>query len=167
LARVNPQSIARKIEKISWVREVQISRNWFNGAVVITITPRQPLAFFNSDQVAGQTIDKDGVLFSLPGYSNQDLAIISANRPESALKANELFTMLPESFRAQITSMVATSPSTFTLNALIKGREIRIRWGDSQDISLKIAVINSLLQLPENKGVHVIDVVAPHAPIVK
>jgi hypothetical protein len=47
------------------------------------------------------------------------------------------------------------------------GRVIRIRWGDSQDMALKISVINELLQLPENKRIKVIDVVAPHAPIVK
>jgi hypothetical protein len=47
------------------------------------------------------------------------------------------------------------------------GREIRIRWGDSQDVALKISVITKLLQLPENKRIKLIDVVAPHAPIVK
>jgi hypothetical protein len=34
-------------------------------------------------------------------------------------------------------------------------------------MALKISVINELLQLPENKRIKVIDVVAPHAPIVK
>lgn len=167
LARVNPQSIERKIGKISWVRQVAIKRDWIDGAVTITLTPRQPLAFFNSDQISGQTIDEYGVLFSLPGYTNPDLAVISAKSPESALKANELFTALPENFRRQITSMVATSSNTFTLNSTLDGREIRIRWGDSQDLSLKISAINSLLQLPENKRITLIDVVSPYAPIVK
>jgi len=167
LARVNPQSVARKIEKLSWVKDVTISRNWLSGVVAIEISPRQPLAFFNSDQVPGQTIDEDGQLFSLPGYTNPDLALISAKSPESALQANELFTQLPENFRRSITSMMATSSNTFTLNSTLDGRDIRIRWGDSQDMALKISVINSLLKLPENKRITVIDVVAPHAPIVK
>jgi cell division septal protein FtsQ len=167
LARVNPQSAARKIEKLSWVKDVAISRNWLSGAVAIEINPRQPLAFFNSDQVPGQTIDEEGQLFSLPGYTNPDLALISAKSPDSALKANELFTALPENFRKNITSMLATSSNTFTLNSTLEGRDIRIRWGDSQDMALKISVINSLLKLPENKKIKVIDVVAPHAPIVK
>ena len=167
LARVNPQSAARRIEKLSWVQDVAISRNWLSGAVAIEINPRQPLAFFNSDQVPGQTIDEEGQLFSLPGYTNPDLALISAKSPDSALKANELFTQLPESFRSHITSMMATSTNTFTLNSTLEGRDIRIRWGDSQDMALKISVINSLLKLPENKKIKVIDVVAPHAPIVK
>ena len=167
LARVNPQSAARKIEKLAWVKDVAISRNWLNGVVAIEISPREPLAFFNPDQVPGQTIDEEGQLFSLPGYSNPDLALISAKSPESALKANELFTQLPENFRRNITSIMATSTNTFTLNSTLEGRDIRIRWGDSQDMALKISVINSLLKLPENKKIKMIDVVAPHAPIVK
>ena len=167
LARVNPQSVARRIEKLPWVKNVSISRDWLSGVVAIEISPRQPLAFFNSDQVPGQTIDEEGQLFSLPGYSNSDLALISAKNPDSALKANELFTALPENFRKNITSMIATSTNTFTLNSILEGRDIRIRWGDNQDMALKISVINSLLKLPENKEIKLIDVVAPHAPIVK
>lgn len=167
LARVNPQSAARKIEKSPWIKDAKISRDWLSGVVRIEVTPREPLAFFNSDQVPGQTIDEDGQLFSLPGYTNPDLALISAKSPESALKANELFTQLPENFRAQITSMLATSTNTFTLNSVINGRELRIRWGDNQDMALKISVINKLLKLPENKRIKLIDVVAPYAPIVK
>lgn len=167
LARVNPQFAARKIEKLSWVKDVSISRNWLSGVVAIEISPRQPLAFFNSDQVPGQTIDKEGQLFSLPGYTNPDLALISAKSPDSALKANELFTALPENFRRSITSMMATSSNTFTLNSTLEGRDIRIRWGDGQDMMLKISVINSLLKLPENKKIEMIDVIAPYAPIVK
>lgn len=167
LARVNPQSAARKIEKSPWIKDAKISRDWLSGVVRIEVTPREPLAFFNSDQVPGQTIDQDGQLFTLPGYTNPDLALISAKSPESALKANELFTQLPENFRAQITSMLATSTNTFTLNSVINGRELRIRWGDNQDMALKISVINKLLKLPENKRIKMIDVVAPYAPIVK
>jgi len=167
LARVNPQSVARRIEKLAWVKDVSISRDWLSGVVAIEISPRQPLAFFNSDQVPGQTIDEEGQLFSLPGYSNPDLALISAKNPDSALKANELFTALPENFRKNITSMIATSSNTFTLISTLEGREIRIRWGDNQDMALKISVINELLQLPENKKIKLIDVVAPYAPIVK
>lgn len=167
LARVNPSSSERKIGKISWVREVSISRNWLSGEVTVAVSPREPLAFFNADQVPGQTIDQDGSLFVLPGYANDQLALISAKSPQSALKANELFIDLPEEFRSSISSMVATSDNTFTLIKEAKNRSIRIRWGDSSEMTLKISVIEKLLNLPENKGITLIDVVAPHAPIVK
>lgn len=167
LARVNPSSSERKIGKISWVREVSVSRNWLSGEVTVAISPREPLAFFNADQIPGQAIDQEGSLFVLPGYANNELALISAKSPQSALKANELFIDLPEDFRSGISSMVATSDNTFTLIKEVKDRSIRIRWGDSSEITLKISVIEKLLNLPENKGITLIDVVAPHAPIVK
>ncbi|MFM9151929.1 MAG: cell division protein FtsQ/DivIB [Candidatus Planktophila sp.] len=167
LARVNPSSSERKISKIAWIKGVSISRNWFSGEITVAITSREPLAFFNNEQVPGQTIDKDGVLFVLPGYVNDELALISAKSPQSALKANELFINLPAEFRSSISSMVATSDNTFTLVKEKENRSIRIRWGDSSEVTLKIAVIEKLLNLPENEGISLIDVVAPHAPIVK
>jgi cell division protein FtsQ len=167
LARVNPSSVERKVSQIPWIKDVSLSRNWVSGEVDISLTSRKPLAFFNALEVPGQTIDEEGALFTLPGFTSTELALISAKSPESALKANELFIALPTDFRKTITSMSATSTNTFTFNTLYKGREIRIRWGDSQEISLKISVIGKLLELPENKAITLIDVVAPHAPIVK
>jgi len=167
LARVNPSSVERRIGQIPWIKDVSLARNWISGEVAISVTPRKPLAFFNAQESPGQTIDLDGELFTLPGFSSADLAQISAKSPQSALKANELFIALPTEFRKRITLMTATSTETFTFNTLYKGREIRVRWGDSQEISLKISVIERLLELPENKEITLIDVVAPHAPIVK
>jgi len=167
LARVNPSSVERKVSQIPWIKDVSLSRNWVSGEVDISLTPRKPVAFFNAQESLGQTIDLEGELFTLPGFSSTDLAQISAKSPQSALKANELFIALPEDFRKRVTLMTATSTETFTFNTLYKGREIRVRWGDSQEISLKISVIEKLLALPENKSITLIDVVAPHAPIVK
>jgi cell division protein FtsQ len=167
LARVNPSSVERRIGQIPWIKDVSLARNWISGEVAISVTPRKPLAFFNAQESPGQTIDLDGELFTLPGFSSADLAQISAKSPQSALKANELFIALPTEFRKRITLMTATSTETFTFNTLYKGRKIRVRWGDSQEISLKISVIERLLELPENKEITLIDVVAPHAPIVK
>jgi cell division septal protein FtsQ len=167
LARVNPSSVERRIGQIPWIKDVSLARNWISGEVAIAVTPRKPLAFFNAQESPGQTIDLDGELFTLPDFSSADLAQISAKSPQSALKANELFIALPTEFRKRITLMTATSTETFTFNTLYKGREIRVRWGDSQEISLKISVIERLLELSENKEITLIDVVAPHAPIVK
>lgn len=167
LARVNPSAAERRINQIPWIKEVSLARNWISGEVAISVIPRKPLAFFNAQEFPGQTIDEEGALFTLPGFAGSDLAQISAKSPQSALKANELFIALPEEFRKRITLMSATSTDTFIFNTVYKGREIQIRWGDSKEISLKISVIEKLLELPENKGITLIDVVAPHAPIVK
>lgn len=167
LARINPRLTSRKLSEISWIQEARISRNWLEGSVTIEIIPREPIAFFNSQIKQGQTIDEQGNLFTLPGYSNPELARISATSPESAIAANELFTSLPENFRASISSMSATSLKTFTLMKSFKKESIRIQWGDATQVGLKVRVVEKLLTLPENRKISLIDVAAPHAPIVK
>jgi cell division protein FtsQ len=167
LARINTQSTEEKIAQIKWVQDVEISRNWISGKVALAVTVREPIAYFNTDQAEGQTIDSDGELFVLPGFSNSELAVISAASPASALEANTLFTTFPVDFRRSITSMVATDSTSFILNSRFKGREIEIQWGDSSEMNLKIAVIGRLLALPENKKITMIDLLAPHAPIVR
>ena len=167
LARINIRSTEEKIGAITWVRDVQISRNWINGKVVLAVSVRKPIAYFNTDQKEGQTIDSEGELFVLPGFSSNELPQISSISPASALAANALFTAFPIDFRGSITSMVASTSTTFIVNSRLKGRDIQIRWGDSSEMNLKIAVINRLLALPENKEITVIDLLAPHAPIVR
>lgn len=167
LARVNTQAAKENIQEIGWIREVHISRNWIDGNVELSVTVRDPIAFFNINQVKDQTIDNQGELFVLPGFSNPELPVISSATPAGALEANDLFTAFPVDFRRSITSMVATASSSFILNAKLKGRDVKIRWGDSAEMNLKISVIDRLLTLPENKKITVIDLLAPHAPIVR
>lgn len=166
LARVNIQSSKDNLQEITWIREADISRNWIDGRIRISVKAREPIAYFNTDEIKGQTIDNEGVLFVLPGFSNPELAIISSATADGALEANALFTAFPLDFRRSITSMVATSPSSFVVNSKLKGRDIEIRWGDNSEMNLKISVIDRLLALPENKKITMIDLLAPHAPIV-
>ena len=109
LARINTRSTKENIQEIRWIHEVDISRNWIDGKVRISVKAREPIAYFNTEQVEGQTIDSQGELFVLPGFSNPELPVISSATPAGALEANELFTTFPADFRRTITSMVATT----------------------------------------------------------
>jgi hypothetical protein len=46
-------------------------------------------------------------------------------------------------------------------------QSLTLRFGDAQEIDLKIKVFTALIELEENKNISTIDVSAPHAPIVK
>lgn len=166
LARINTRATEKRITEITWVQEAQISRNWINGDVVLEVIVRRPIAYFNTDQIEGQTIDSNGEPFILPGFKGADLPVISSASPAGALAASTLFTKIPNDFRGSITSMVAQSSTSFVVNTRHKGRELTIRWGDSSEINLKIAVIERLLAQPENKKITFIDLLAPYAPIV-
>ena len=162
LARVEPRAIAHRISHLTWIENVEISRNWINGKVAITITPRTPTAYFN-----GATIDSSGTIFTLPGFSGGDLPRVSASTPQLGLSAITLFQGLPRDFKSQVISLSAHNDSNFAMQVNLNGREIRVLWGKNEKSELKIEVIQALLALEENKNIRRIDVSAPHAPIVK
>jgi cell division protein FtsQ len=162
LARVEPRAIAHRISHLTWIKNVEISRNWINGKVAIAITPRTPTAYFN-----GATIDASGTIFTLPGFSGGDLPRVSASTPQLGLSAITLFQGLPRDFKSQVISLSAHNDSNFAMQVTLNGREIRVLWGKNEKSELKIEVIQALTALEENKNIRRIDVSAPHAPIVK
>lgn len=162
IARVEPRATALRIESIDWIASAEVSRSWVSGEVVISIKPRRPSALFN-----GQTIDRGGAIFSLPGYVPQALPRISAPSTAAGLQALELYRVVPVTFQDQITSLTAFNESNFAISLNYGGRAIRIQWGRNEESALKVEVISALLNLPENKKIRRIDVSAPHAPIVK
>ena len=162
LARVEPRAIAHRIEDLTWIKSVDISRNWINGEVEIVVTPRTPSAYFN-----GATMDASGTIFTLPGFEGADLPRVSAPTPELGLSAIELFQSLPEDFKSKVISLSAHNDSNIAMQIALDEREIRVLWGANEKSALKIEVINALVALEENKNIRRIDVSAPHAPIVK
>jgi hypothetical protein len=46
-------------------------------------------------------------------------------------------------------------------------RSLTLRFGDADEIDLKIKVFKALIERSENKNISTVDVSAPHAPIVK
>lgn len=162
LARVEPRAIAHRISSITWIKRVEISRNWISGKVGIAITPRTPTAYFN-----GATIDASGTIFTLPGFSGGDLPQVSAATPQLGLAAISLFRSLPYDFRSEVLSLSAHNDSNFAMQIALNGRDIRVLWGKNEKSDLKIQVIKALTALEENKNIRRIDVSAPHAPIVK
>jgi hypothetical protein len=86
---------------------------------------------------------------------------------EGGLAAIEVFTSLPESFSKNIDRMSAARADNFLIYGQFQGQDLRIIWGNGDDIDLKVQVIEALLQREENKNLRMIDVSAPHAPIVK
>ena len=96
LARVEPRAIAHRIENLTWIKSVEISRNWINGKVAIAITPRTPTAYFN-----GSTMDASGTVFTLPGFNGGELPRVSASTPELGLSAIALFQGLPRNLRRE------------------------------------------------------------------
>lgn len=161
LARIEPRRLSKSLTSLSWIKEADVSRNWFSGSVTISIDPREPIGAFG-----GRYIDSSGAIFD-PVGAPVDVPQLRAPTPETGLAAAKLFASLPADFRQNIASMSARSASDFSMVLSGPSRNLTLRFGDSQEIDLKIKVFKALIELEENKNISQIDVSAPHAPIVK
>ena len=162
LARIEPRSAEHRIESLTWIKKISISRDWISGQVNLAITPRTPKAYYN-----GKTLDASGKIFELPGFDGGKLPQVSAPTPELGIEAVALFRDLPVDFRDQVTSLSALNEANFSLAINHKGRSLSVKWGANVENPLKVQVIQALLEQPENKRIKRVDLSAPHAPIVK
>jgi len=167
LARVDSRALSKRIEASDWVNSVDISRNWINGRVVINISPRVPVALFSSLGKPQLALDASGKEFKAPGAVPPGLPNVSASSVASGSVAIEVFTQMPKSFSKDIDRLTALSPTNISIFGKFSNQKLQIIWGDGEETSLKIKVVTALLDLPENKSIKLIDVSAPHAPIVK
>lgn len=167
LARVDARALANRLGTINWIESADISRNWLNGKVAVDLQLRTPVALYTQLGKPQVALDASGVTFQLPGEIPAGLPNVSSSSIASGLIAIEVFTQMPKEFRDGIDRITAASPTNVLINGKFNDRTLQIFWGDSEDTSLKLKVIAALLDLPENKKIRMIDVTAPHAPIVK
>lgn len=162
LARIEPRSIEKYFDEISWVKNASVSRNWINGHVSITLTPRIAVGIYKK-----QAIDASGAIFDLPGSQLRGLPVVAASTPALGLSAISLFSQLPSDIRDSMISMIAPAESFITSLQRKGASTITVTWGQASQVDLKVSVYRALLALPENKNIHRVDLSAPHAPIVK
>jgi cell division septal protein FtsQ len=162
LARVEPRAVAAQFEKLDWVLEARVTRNWINGKVLIELTERTPVARYNNT-----VIDSTGKSFVLRELPPTNLVQIQAADLAAAIRAVTFFTTLPPDLKSALTVVKMRSSGALVLVANNAGKNLEIRWGSDSDNELKIKVYKALIALPENAAIKRVDVSAPHAPIVK
>jgi cell division protein FtsQ len=162
LARVEPRAVAAQIEKLDWVSNATVTRNWINGKVSIELAERTPVAIFNDT-----VIDSTGKSFVLRESPSANLVQIQAGDLAAAIKAVNFFTALPADLKSTLTVVKVRSSGALVLVVENAGKKHEIRWGNDGENELKIKVYKALIALPENSEIKRVDVSAPHAPIVK
>jgi len=167
LARVDAKAISLRLKSADWIESADISRNWISGKVVVDLHPRVPVAIYNEPGKAQVALDASGKVFKAPAKIPAGLPNVSASSVESGLAAIKVFTQLPKEFSSGIDRLSAAGVTNLLIYGKFRGQSLRIIWGDGEDTALKVRVINALLEQPENKSLKMIDVTAPHAPIVK
>lgn len=167
LARLDPRALSNRLRSFDWIDNSQVSRNWISGKISISIQTRTPIALYSEPGKPQVALDASGKTFAMPSDIAQGLPKVSATSVEGGLAAIKLFTELPKSFSEKIDRMSAARIDNFLIYGEFSGQNLRIIWGDGADTDLKVEVISALLQRDENKNLRMIDVSAPHAPIVK
>jgi cell division septal protein FtsQ len=162
LARVEPRAVAAQIEKLDWVSNATVTRNWINGKVSIELIERTPVAIFNDT-----VIDSTGKSFVLRESPSEKLVQIQAGDLAAAIKAVNFFTTLPSDLKSTLTVVKVRSSGALVLVVDNAGKKLEIRWGNDGENELKLKVYKALIALPENAEIKRVDVSAPHAPIVK
>ena len=162
LSRIEPRSIERSLEELSWIKQASIARDWIKGKVTITVTPRIAVGMYK-----GKAIDSSGTLFVIPGKVPAGLPQVTAASPKLGLEAIALFTNLPSEIQQSIISVTASNANSISSWQEQGGRKLKVTWGSARDLDLKVTVLKALLELPENQTIKRVDLSAPHAPIVK
>lgn len=162
LARIQPRVIATKFENLAWVKNAEVSRNWFNGKVTIRIIERTPIAIYN-----GKAFDIEGKTFDLQGSGTSELVQIQASDSKSALEAVDLLTVLDSQIKQSLRTVTVQKTGSLDLLLAQDSGTLEIKWGLNSENELKTRVYEEIIALPENNRVTRIDLSAPHAPIVK
>lgn len=141
--------------------------------LAVTVTAQRPVAMLRTSDGTLTAVDSKGrILNSVSGTSSSGIPVIDVTDVKSALRRDAIketlaiLSSLPESLRQRVSSVVTKTQDSIT-TGLDKGK-YTIIWGDSSDLALKKAVVNTLLSDSNALGSHTeIDVSAPTRPILK
>lgn len=164
MARLESQKFAKSLKGYTWLDHSNISKDWLKGIVTVRVWTRTPVAQFQN-----HLVDGTGVVFDLPSADLSHLPTIAGRDVEAAKVAARILTALPNQMRANVKNILmrGSDSAVLTIADTTLKRALTVAWGDESNMALKVQVYQALVALPENSKIRVIDLSAPHAPIVK
>lgn len=161
LLRLDSKGIKERLEDNAWVQNAAIHRV-FPDTIVIDITEREPGAVVKINDRSNWVISTDGAWLSAATTDDWENAMkiidVSPSMPapiSGAMCADgginnalDILNSISDDLRSRIVSISAESSIKTSLN-LVDG--VTVAFGDSSDIEVKEAVINSLLNEYEGR----------------
>ena len=177
LARMNPKHEENLITDLEWVQSAQVSRNWWNREVTVSVTPKIPIAIFKFAGAATSRpryLASDGSDFLSP-QSFTNLATVSLlNRSKNWAEQRRIVAgfvgNLPADLIARLTNLEVTEKGEILMATDLRKPAFKINWGSSnspEEIIVKSNVLKGLLELRENKKITFVDLTFANAPIVR
>lgn len=161
LARVDLDAIRARVESISSVRHVEVSRSWPH-TVHIEVTERTPIAVIDRGNGL-QALDSRGVLFGSYDARPGGLPLVRTEpdtRTEALKETGRVIEALPARIAARVDVVEVATVDEIEL-VLASGR--RVLWGSAEDSEQKADVLEVLLERPGQQ----IDVSVPGRPTTR
>jgi cell division protein FtsQ len=161
LAKVDLRAIADRVRTIPAVADAQVTRAW-PRKIVIVVTERVPVVVV-TDGSRYELVDATGTSYrTVPNRPSglPEARVTGVRRDVTVHSVVTVSAALPDTLRAQVGSISATSPDSITLN-LSTG--VKVVWGSSDDSGQKAGVLSVLMK----RKAKVYDVSAPDLPVTK
>lgn len=149
LARVDTAAIRDRVEQVPAVADATVSRE-ISGVVRISVTERAAVYAIPSG-AQFLLVDSTGTGFLTVASLPEGLAVVRIPDDQTPASkrlmadAAQIVASLPQSVLAQMASMGAETPDTFTID-LASGAQIF--WGSAEESAMKAAVMEGLLNVP-------------------
>jgi len=175
LARIETRAIKRSIGMLEWIDEVNVSRDWFDKSISISVREKKAVAKAITTKNGLINFDVSGEIFKPISASQQSiqerlpLVITEGNDSAQLASVASLLAQMPTQMADLILNLKSISVANsgyIQMETKVNELPLRIDWGLVSDIDLKIEVLNALLKLPENKRIKRVDLSQPELPIV-
>jgi cell division septal protein FtsQ len=175
LARIETRAIKRSIGMLDWIDEVNVSRDWFDKSINLSVREKKAVAKAITTKNGLINFDVSGEIFKPISASQQSiqerlpLVITEGNDSAQLASVASLLAQMPTQMADLILNLKSISVANsgyIQMETKVNESPLRIDWGLVSDIDLKIEVLNALLKLPENKRIKRVDLSQPELPIV-
>jgi cell division septal protein FtsQ len=175
LARIETRAIKSSIGMLEWIDEVNVSRDWFDKSINISVREKKAVAKAITTKNGLINFDVSGEIFKPISASQQSiqerlpLVITEGNDSAQLASVASLLAQMPTQMADLILNLKSISVANsgyIQMETKVNELPLQIDWGLVSDIDLKIEVLNALLKLPENKRIKRVDLSQPELPIV-
>lgn len=175
LARIETRAIKRSIGMLDWIDEVNVSRDWFDKSINVSVREKKAVAKAITSKNGLINFDVSGEIFKPISASQKSiqerlpLVITEGNDSAQLASVASLLAQMPTQMADLILNLKSISVANsgyIQMETKVNELPLRIDWGLVSDIDLKIEVLNALLKLPENKRIKRVDLSQPELPIV-
>jgi cell division protein FtsQ len=164
LVRLNPGSVAQRVERLAPVADAQVTRKWPHGLVIHVVERKPAGVVVSGDRM--ELLDATGVAFASVASAPHGLVTVNVPDPVPgpgdavARTAMRVLAQLPAGVRKQARSVTARSIDAVSVR-LNDGRTVI--WGSAADGTTKAAVLRTLMR----RHAQVYDVSTPTVAVTR